>query len=222
MREEVRDGIEGLDGTFGATGQVDDDVVANSGDTTGKQSGRRFLGPLTANFFRDAGNEAIGSVACGFGSCIARAKARAAGGEKKFGETGISDRMQLAADFLWIVGTLKYGRYVPAELTASFHKRRAGQVLAFSASDGITDGKNGHAHGWVQPVPTVSRLASSIRRMASIKRPVVLRVVVVALEALAALKSISNSPSVQRTTLKTASSPVTLPIFASRHWPLEK
>src|SRR6516225_5624131 len=148
MREQVRDGIEGLDSTFGATGQVDDDgFVANSGDTTGKQSGRRFLGPLTANFFRDAGNEAIGSVGCGFGSCIARAKARAAGGEKKFGETGISDRMQLAADFLWIVGTLKYGRDVPVKLPAAFDERRAGQVLAFSASDGITDGKNGDAHG---------------------------------------------------------------------------
>ena len=49
-----------------------------------------------------------------------------------------------------------------------------------------------------------------------------LRVVVVAVDALAALKSISNSPSVQRTTLKTASSPARSLILASRHCPVAK
>jgi len=46
-----------------------------------------------------------------------------------------------------------------------------------------------------------SRLGSSMIRMASISRPVVPRVVVVREEALAALKSISNSPAVHKITL---------------------
>src|SRR5262249_6617097 len=50
-------------------------------------------------------------------------------------------------------------------------------------------------------VCTVSRLASSIKRIASISKPVVLRVVVVRVEAFAALKSISNSPADQSKTL---------------------
>jgi hypothetical protein len=48
---------------------------------------------------------------------------------------------------------------------------------------------------------TSSRLASSINRIASISKPVVFRVVVVRGEALPALKSISNSPSVHKITL---------------------
>ena len=87
MWEEVRDGVEGLDRAFRAPGQVDDDgFVAKHGDTAGKQGSRSFLSPLTANFFGDAGNEAVGSVGGGLGSGVARAETCTTGGEKKFGQ----------------------------------------------------------------------------------------------------------------------------------------
>ena len=62
--------------------------------------------------------------------------------------------------------------------------------------------RDSHRAGYLRFDRSFSRLASSISRIASISRPVVFRVVVVRVEAFAALKSISKSPAIQSTTCK--------------------
>jgi len=103
-------------------------------------------------------------------------------------------------EFLFI-GQAQRGRNLPAETAAKRHYRWAGKIFALPLRHGITDGKYGDAHGRDYCVSTASRLASSIKRIASINKPVVFFVVVVRVDSLAALKSISNSPSVHKITL---------------------
>ena|SRR5271165_1672437 len=82
VREQVRDGLQRIDRAFGTAGQIDDDgFVADDRDTAGKDSRGSFFDALAANFFRKAGNAAIGDVKSCFGSGIARAEAGATGGE---------------------------------------------------------------------------------------------------------------------------------------------
>src|SRR5712664_3681805 len=104
----------------------------------------------------------------------------------------------MRAHLTGVVGALQRRGDFPAEFAAALDDGGAGEVDTLVAGDSIADGKDGNTHRGGQFEGTASRLASSIRRMASIRRPVVLRVVGVLDEALAALKSISNSPSVQR------------------------
>src|SRR5215469_6926085 len=107
----------------------------------------------------------------------------------------------MGAHLLGIIRAFLERRNFPAEFAAALHHGRPGKVHTLAAGHAIANREHRNAQHDVQFEGTASRWASSIRRMASIRRPVVLRVVVLLVDALAALKSISNSPSVQRTTL---------------------
>jgi len=175
--------------------------VACDRDPSGQHGGGRQLGTFAAHLFGEAGDYLFSNVERGFGSVVAGTKAGAAGSENQINAAGIRKLAEMRANLAWVIGAFQRGRDFPAEFTAALDDGRAGEVDALVPRDAIADGENGNTHRGGQFDGTASRLASSIRRMASIRRPVVLRVVVVLDEALAALKSISNSPSVHSKTL---------------------
>jgi hypothetical protein len=200
--EQLGEGVERFDGAFWAAGKIEDEGnVADDGDTARQDGGGCLLGTFAAHFFGEAGNHSFGDVEGGFGRVVTGAEAGAAGGEDEIDAARIGKLAEMGAHLAWVIGALKGRGNFPAEFAAALDDSGAGEVDALAAGDGIADGENGNAHRGGQFEGTASRLASSIRRMASIRRPVVLRVVVVLEEAFAALKSISNSPSVHNKTL---------------------
>jgi hypothetical protein len=148
VREQMRDGIEGLHRTFGIAGKIDDyRFVADDRDTTRKHGGGRFLDALAANLFGETGNGAIADIQRGLGSGIARTKAGAACGEEYVHAAGIGDGAHLTANSRGIIGTAKRGGDDPAEFPATGNKCGAGEVFAFTACNGIADSENGDTHG---------------------------------------------------------------------------
>jgi hypothetical protein len=175
--------------------------MAHNGNATRKHRCGSLLGTFAAHFFGEAGNDFFGDFQCGFGSVIAWAEAGAAGGEDQVHVTRIGQLAEMGAYLAGIVRTFERHGDFPAEFAAALNDGRAGKVHALAVGDRIADGEDSDSHHVAQFEGTASRLASSIRRMASISRPVVVRVVVVLEEVLPALKSISNSPSVHSKTL---------------------
>lgn len=144
MGEEVRDNVEGFDCTFGAAGKIDDDgLVANHGHTAGEDSGGSFLYAFAADFFGQAGNCTISDIESGLGSRVARTEPGAAGSEKNIDGVGIGNRTHLAADFGWLIGATQRRSDGPAEFAATGNQSGAGEILSFSAGDGIADGQDG-------------------------------------------------------------------------------
>ena len=200
--EKLGKGVERFDGAFGAAGKIENEgKVAGDGDTAGQDGSGSLLGAPAAHFFGEAWDNFFGDVERGFGGVVPRAEAGAAGGENEINAARIGKLAEMRAHLAGVVGAFQRRGDLPTKFTAALDDSGAGEVDALIAGDGIADGEDGNAHRGGQFEGTASRLASSIRRMASIRRPVVLRVVVVLDEALAALKSISNSPSVHNKTL---------------------
>jgi len=147
--EKVRHGVQGFDGAFGAAGKIDDEgAMPDDGDATREDGGGRFFGAFAAEFLGDAGNGALGDVQSGFGSIIARAEAGAAGGEDEIDAARVGEFAKLAAKAGRIVGTAERGGDFPAEFAYAFDERGAGEIFAFTAGDGITDGEDGDTHSW--------------------------------------------------------------------------
>jgi len=145
--EEVRNGIEGFDGTCGAAGKIDDDgFVADNGNAAREDGGRSLLDASAANFLGDTRDGAIGDVECGLRRGVARAEAGAASGQQDVGAASIGDSAHLTAHFGGIIGAAKGRGYDPAKFTATRDQRGSGEVFAFTAGDGIANGKNGDAH----------------------------------------------------------------------------
>jgi hypothetical protein len=202
VREELSECVERFDGAFWTAGKIEDEGnVSDDGDAAGQHGGRSLLGTFATHLFGEAGNHFFGDVECGFRRVVAGAEAGAAGGEDEIDAARIGELAEMGAHLAGVIGALERRGDFPAEFAAALHNGRAGEIDAFASGNRIADGENGNAHRGGQFEGTASRLASSIRRMASIRRPVVLRVVVVLEEAFAALKSISNSPSVHNKTL---------------------
>jgi len=159
------------------------------------------LRAFAAHLFGEAGDHFFGDVERGFGRVVTGTEASAAGCENQIDAARISKLAKMGAHLTGIIGTLQRRGDFPPEFAAALNDGGAGEIDALVAGDRVADREHGYSQRGGQFEGTASRLASSIRRMASIRRPVVLRVVVVLDEALAALKSISNSPSVHSKTL---------------------
>jgi hypothetical protein len=145
--EKVGHGVQGFDGAFGAAGKIDDEgAMPDDGDATREDGGGRFFGAFAAEFLGDAGNGALGDVQSGFGSIVARAEAGAAGGEDEIDAARVGEFAKLAAKAGRIVGTAERGGDFPAEFANAFDERGAGEIFAFTAGDGITDGEDGDTH----------------------------------------------------------------------------
>ena len=200
--EELGQGVERFDGAFGAAGKIEDEgKVTDDGDAAGQNRSGSLGSAFAAHFFREAGNHFFGDVQSGFGGVVAGTEAGAAGGEDEIDSSRVGKLAEMGSHLSGVIGALQRRGDFPTEFAAALDDGGAGEVDALVTGDRIADGENGNAHRGGQFEGTASRLASSMRRMASIRRPVVLRVVVVFDEALAALKSISNSPSVHNKTL---------------------
>jgi len=200
--EELGEGVERFDGPLGTAGKIEDQGKVADDSNPARQHGRGSLRcAFAAHFLGKAGNHFFGDVERGFGCVITGTEAGAAGGENEINPPRISELAQMGAHLAGVIGALQQRCDFPTEFAAALYDGGAGEVNALVPGNGIADGEDGNAHRGAQLEGTASRLASSIRRMASIRRPVVLRVVVVLDEALAALKSISNSPSVHSKTL---------------------
>ncbi|GEM_PF-2061648 len=200
--QQLGQGVERLDGALGAAGQVEDQrAIAHYGDSAGQHRRGCLLRAFAAHLFGEAGNHFFADFKRRFRRVVARAKAGAAGGEDQVRLARVDKLPQVHAHLFGIIGAFLRAGNFPSEFAAALHDGGAGKVHALAAGHGIADGEDRDAQHGHQFEGTASRLASSIKRIASISRPVVLRVVVVLVEALAALKSISNSPSVQRSTL---------------------
>src|SRR5579871_4567508 len=114
------DGVEGFDRAFRAAGEIDDDgFVADDGDSTRQQRRGGLFGAAAADFFGQAGNDAVGYIEGGFGSVVARAEAGASGGEENIDLTGVGDGTNLAAEGGRIVGATQGGVDLPAQFTAT-------------------------------------------------------------------------------------------------------
>jgi hypothetical protein len=122
--------------------------MPDDGDATREDGRGRFFGAFAAEFFGDAGNGALGDVKSGFGSVVARAEAGAARGEDQIDAARVGEFAKLAAKAGNIVRTTERGGNFPAEFTNAFDEGGAGEIFAFTAGDGITDGEDGDAHGW--------------------------------------------------------------------------
>src|SRR5260370_42483075 len=143
----------------------------------------------------------MGKRVGGFRRIVGRPDSCAAGGENQIGAAGIRNLAQLLANGRKIVRHAERRHNFPLQAAAKRHHRGTRSILAFTSRHGITDGEDCDAHMRNYCVSTASRLASSLNRIASISRPVVFFVVVLRMEALAALKSISTSPSLHKITL---------------------
>ena len=122
--------------------------MPDDGNATREDGGGRFFGAFAAEFFGNAGNGALGDVKSGFRSVVARAEAGAAGGENEIDAARVSEFAKLAAQAGNIVGTAERGGNFPAEFANAFDEGGAGEILAFTAGDRITDGEDGDTHAW--------------------------------------------------------------------------
>jgi hypothetical protein len=202
VRQERGEGVEGFHGPFGAAGKIEDQgVMAHNGDAAREDRRGSLLGAFAAHLFGEAGNDFFRDFHRSFRRVISRTEPGAAGGEDQIHLTRIGQLAKVRTHLSGIVGTFKGRGDFPAEVAAALHHSGAGEVHALSIGNAVANGEDRDAHHGRQFEGTASRLASSIRRMASISSPVVVRVVVVLEEVLPALKSISNSPSVHSRTL---------------------
>ncbi len=149
MGQEVGDGIQGFDRTFGAAGKIDDEgTMTDDRNAAREDGGVRFFGAFAAEFFGDAGNGAFGDVESGFGSVVARAEASAPSSKDQIDAARVGEFTKLAAQASRIVGTAKRRSDFPAEFANAFDKSRTGKIFAFTAGDGIADREDGDTHGW--------------------------------------------------------------------------
>ena len=148
--EKVRNDAEGFDCALGAAWEIDDkSVVAGDGDAAREKGCRCFLCTLATDFLSKARDGAIGDVEGCFRRVVAGAEAGATRGQVESGVAGVGNGPQLAADFRTIVGTAERRGDFPTEFATASDESGAGEVLAFSASDRITEGEKGDAHGQV-------------------------------------------------------------------------
>lgn len=147
VREEVRDGVEGFDSAFGTAGKIDDErAMTNDGNAARENGGGSFLGAFAAKLLGNAGDGAFRNVESGFGSIVARAETGTAGSEDEVDAAGVCEFTELAAKAGGVIRAAKRGGDFPSELTRTFDESGAGEVLALTAGDGITDGEDGDAH----------------------------------------------------------------------------
>src|SRR5271165_1664800 len=143
------DGVERFDGAFGTAGKIDDErVMADDGDAAREDGSGSLFGSFPSQFLGNARNDALGDIESGFGSIVARAEAGAAGRKDQIDATGVSEFAKLTAKAGSIVGTAERGGDFPAEFSRAVDEGGAGEVFAFTASDGIADGEYGDTHGW--------------------------------------------------------------------------
>src|SRR5215813_263840 len=80
--KEFSEGVERLNGTFGAAGKIQDErTLAHHGDAAGKHGGGRLLSAFAAHLFGEAGNDFFGNLHSGLRRVVPRAQSCAAGGE---------------------------------------------------------------------------------------------------------------------------------------------
>ena len=82
--QKCGDRVEGLDGTPGTAGQIEDErCAADSSDSARQDGARRVLKTLAAHLFGHARNQPLGNSLRGFRSGVAWANSSATGGENE-------------------------------------------------------------------------------------------------------------------------------------------
>ena len=150
MRQKLGDRVEGFDGAARRAGQIDDErIFADAGDGARERGARIFLRSLLAHELADAGQELVADGGGGFGSGVARADSRAAGGEHEINRVRIGERDEALFEGGAIVGDGFVGDHLPAESAAALSQGGPGTILALAAGDGLAHGNEGDAHGAV-------------------------------------------------------------------------
>ena len=202
VRKQVRDCLQRFRRTLRTSWKIHHQSFCAAGRNSSRQNcRRRFFQASAAHFFWDSGNYPIGDRLRGLRRIVSRTDSSSTGSQNQIDAAGVSPFRQPVTNCAGIVRGSQRGNNFPAKTAAKCHHGRPGQIFAFTSRHGITDSEDGYSHRRVYLVSTASWLASSINRMASISRPVVFLVVVLRVDAFAALKSISNSPSVHKMTL---------------------
>ena len=202
MRQEMRHRIQRLRRAFRTPRQIHDQCLRSHRRHASRKHGRRRQLPtLCAASLPPIPGTIRSATACRrFRRIVPRPNPRTAGRQNHIHAPRVRQFPQLLANIRGIIRNAQHRSHFPVQSAAHCDHRGPGKIFAFPSRNGIADCEHCDAHQAGYFVSTGSRFASSINRIASIKRPVVFFVVVVRDEAFAALKSISNSPAVHSTT----------------------
>src|SRR5580704_10733548 len=202
---------------------------ANSRSATRQNCPRRFLQSLRAHLLRKSRNQSLRNGQRSFRRHVTRPHPRATSSKNQIHHFLISRLPQELGDVLALVRQNLRRNNFPSQIPAAPRDSRTGTVRVLPAGYRIAHCKYGNPHEvaprFSRDYPSVtgasslspSRCPSSTNRSASISSPVVVREMMSRVGA--RLKSISNSPSGQRTASNTAASPSSAPSRASLHCP---
>src|SRR6202041_1358996 len=205
---------------------------ANSRGSTRQNCPRRFLQTLRAHLLRKPRNQSFCYGQHSFRRHVTRPHASPASREDQIHHVRIRCLPQKLGDALPLVRQNLRRHNFPTQIPAAPRHSRTGTVRMLPAGYRIAHCKYGNPHEvaprFSRDYPSVtgasslspSRCPSSTNRSASISSPVVVREMMSRVGA--RLKSISNSPSGQRTASNTAASPSSAPSRASLHCPAAK
>jgi len=193
--QQVRHRFQRFHRAFGASRQIEDDRLGSYSSRTARQYGRRrVLQSLAAHLFSKMPGTIRSATAWVASGVLSRGPIPVPPVVKRT-STRPESAMARNCSRIFAGSSDTHNDEVTSQPSPRQNATTAGpdRSSALALGYGVADGKDCDAalgrflretHG----VPTVSRLASSISRIASINRPVVLRVVVVFVEAFAAFK----------------------------------
>ena len=200
MREDRQNGFEGILRAFRTARQVYEHGLAfHARYGPGEGGARGFLQPFAPHQLRQSWQRTLHYRGGGLRSAIARSHPGTAGGEDGVDFAVSRQGLQAFANQSEVIGQDFGGADCPTVGFQEARDGRAGDILPGTLSDRIAYSDDGGAIGCWHQLPTLSRLASSSKRMASISNPWV--DLVIRRWRDFPLKSISNRPSAQAAAL---------------------
>ncbi len=160
VRQQGRNGFEGLDRALRTSWKVDDEHFApHHCRAARKHRCRRVVQALAPHLFGDSGHDPVSHRLRRFRGVIPRPDPGSTRSQEKVHAAGIRQFSQLLADVCGIVRHTQRRGHFPSQPAAGGHNRGPGQVLAFAICYGIADGENRYAHreGFFKKITTCPR-----------------------------------------------------------------